>query len=536
MFVGQERGGKTSLKRALTGQGFDQNQAITDGVETTNAYEISFDVAKAGREKWSIHKKGPKNEDTKENEYSKALAEEITKRLIMAPPQNQESSEPRRDTTDGRGLNPDIAEFVLDNVEAPKTEGEDDNMPNQIASLVEKMLKEQICLKEIGADSSESGRGETVSLSIWDFAGHKIYDTIHQVFLTWRAIYVIVFDLSRSLDSVVPPESRDKNYAMAKGGANSELTYLEFINFWLCSIFAHAVAPSSVRNKNTSKTAQKSPPILIVGTHRESVKGDAKEKKKRIGSAFEKIRKSIMKRPFECQVVPKYYAIENSLEDKDEELVALRRHIEEVAMEEPYMGEEIPLRWLLLEEALAADEINYMSLDQMKELTRSVGMESERELLTMLTFYHDLGYVVYYGGIGDQQSLLRDMVILNPQWLIDVFKQVITILDPAKRIYERVLEKRIREQVAVEEMQFGFMPGKETVDAIFTVRQMQEKFLAKKQQLYFAFVDLEKAFDRVPMEVVRWALRMAGVEEWLVRAVMALFAEAKTHIRTSCTW
>ena len=33
-------------------------------------------------------------------------------------------------------------------------------------------------------------------------------------------------------------------------------------------------------------------------------------------------------------------------------------------MEEPYMGEEIPLRWLLFEEALAADRINYMSLDQ----------------------------------------------------------------------------------------------------------------------------------------------------------------------------
>ena len=38
-------------------------------------------------------------------------------------------------------------EFVLDNVEAPKAKEEDDNMPNQIASLVEKMLKEQVHLK-----------------------------------------------------------------------------------------------------------------------------------------------------------------------------------------------------------------------------------------------------------------------------------------------------------------------------------------------------------------------------------------------------
>ena len=68
----------------------------------------------------------------------------------------------------------------------------------------------------------------------------------------------------------------------AKGGTKSELTWLEFINFWLCSIFAHAVAPSSVNSENTSKTAQKSPPIFIVGTHRESMNGNAKEKKKKV--------------------------------------------------------------------------------------------------------------------------------------------------------------------------------------------------------------------------------------------------------------
>eukprot|EP00057_Strongylocentrotus_purpuratus_P008611 XP_011663085.1 PREDICTED: uncharacterized protein LOC105437779 [Strongylocentrotus purpuratus] len=256
---------------------------------------------------------------------------------------------------------------------------------------------------------------------------------------------------------------------MAKGGAKSELTCLEFINFWLGSIFAHAVAPSSVRNKDTSKTAQKSPPIFIVGTHRESVQGNAKEKKEKIGSAFGKIRESIMRRPFECHVVPKYYAIENSLEDKDEELVALRGHIEKVAMEEPYMGEEIPLRWLLFEEALAADRINYMSLDQTKELTLPFGMESEGELLTMLTFYHDLGYIVYYGGIEDQQSLLRDIVILNPQWLIDVFKQIITILDPAEMegivsdAWTTLEKDGILEDRLIQHMWQGFLEQKEAL-------------------------------------------------------------------------
>jgi len=43
-------------------------------------------------------------------------------------------------------------------------------------------------------------------------------------------------------------------------------------------------------------------------------------------------------------------------------------------------------------------------------------------------------------------------------------------------------------------------------------------------------VDLEKAFDRVPGEVIRWA--MLGVEEWLVSAVMSMYTGAKTVVTT----
>jgi len=51
------------------------------------------------------------------------------------------------------------------------------------------------------------------------------------------------------------------------------------------------------------------------------------------------------------------------------------------------------------------------------------------------------------------------------------------------------------------------------------LRQMHENFRVKGKNLYFGFVDLEKAFDRVPREVISWAMRKLGVEEWLVLAV-----------------
>jgi len=84
----------------------------------------------------------------------------------------------------------------------------------------------------------------------------------------------------------------------------------------------------------------------------------------------------------------------------------------------------------------------------------------------------------------------------------------------------------------INDMQFGFMRGKGTTDAIFIVRHMQEKSRAKGMKLYLGFVDLEKAFDRVLREVIRWAVHNLGVEEWLASAVMSMYTGARTVVRT----
>ena len=72
-----------------------------------------------------------------------------------------------------------------------------------------------------------------------------------------------------------------------------------------------------------------------------------------------------------------------------------------------------------------------------------------------------------------------------------------TVLEHAMKIVGRVLERQIRTLVNLNEMQFGFMPGKGAVDAILIVRRMQEEYPKKDKTLYMCFVDIEKAFDRV---------------------------------------
>ena len=60
----------------------------------------------------------------------------------------------------------------------------------------------------------------------------------------------------------------------------------------------------------------------------------------------------------------------------------------------------------------------------------------------------------------------------------------------------------MRRMVKVDEMQFGFMPGTGTIDAVFILR-LQEEYLDKEKKLYMCFVDLEKAFDKVPRKVLK---------------------------------
>ena len=104
------------------------------------------------------------------------------------------------------------------------------------------------------------------------------------------------------------------------------------------------------------------------------------------------------------------------------------------------------------------------------------------------------------------------------------------LTEQVMKVLERIVDSLIRQLVSIDDSQFGFVPGRGTTDAIFVVRQLQEKLLAANKRLYMAFVDQEKAFDRVPRNVIWWALRKLGVEEWIVRLVQGMYANARSSV------
>ena len=99
------------------------------------------------------------------------------------------------------------------------------------------------------------------------------------------------------------------------------------------------------------------------------------------------------------------------------------------------------------------------------------------------------------------------------------------------KIVQKVLERRLQLMVKVDKIQFGFMPGKGTIDPVFILRRLQEEYLDKEKKFYKCFVDLEEAFDRIPRKVLEWAMRKRDIQEIMVRAVMSLYEGAKTRVR-----
>ncbi|KAK9126210.1 hypothetical protein Scep_015056 [Stephania cephalantha] len=108
----------------------------------------------------------------------------------------------------------------------------------------------------------------------------------------------------------------------------------------------------------------------------------------------------------------------------------------------------------------------------------------------------------------------------------------IKLMSHTMKLWERIIDNRLRRETTISENQFGFMPGRSTMEAIFLVRRLLEKYREKKKDLHMVFVDLEKAYDRVPRDVLWWVLERKRVHARYIDTIKDMYDGVVTSIKT----
>ena len=103
--------------------------------------------------------------------------------------------------------------------------------------------------------------------------------------------------------------------------------------------------------------------------------------------------------------------------------------------------------------------------------------------------------------------------------------RTISIISQLGKIILRIVLNRIRNKIKPEisEEQYGFVKGKGTANAIFTLRMIMERAIEMQRDVYLYFIDYEKAFDTVRHEEMLKMLERIQVDDRDIRLIRNLY-------------
>jgi len=109
----------------------------------------------------------------------------------------------------------------------------------------------------------------------------------------------------------------------------------------------------------------------------------------------------------------------------------------------------------------------------------------------------------------------------------------IMLLESFYKIVANIIHARLTPiaECLDNETQSGFRPGRSCMDAIFAVKMAIRKRAEHNQETWVLFLDLVKAFDRVPRELLWQVLAKSGVPPKLINLLKQLHSNCKVNFR-----
>ena len=160
-------------------------------------------------------------------------------------------------------------------------------------------------LDYVRGKSADIIKGESVvTMDVWDFAGQHLYYASHPLFLSSRAIYVLVHNLSKQLFAPAEPCVRQGTLEKKMENPNNE-TNLENLLSWLATIHSVTKEKEEMDHGAQRRLPYLRPPVLIVGTHADKPAEDMAVMK------FQ-IQKKISNKEYGKHVVRPLFSIDNT--------------------------------------------------------------------------------------------------------------------------------------------------------------------------------------------------------------------------------
>jgi small GTP-binding protein len=236
------------------------------------------------------------------------------------------------------------------------------------------------------------GTTRNLTFNVWDFAGQEIYYMSHQLFLSERALYLVVWDVRNDFDSP----------------ANN-------VGFWLSSIAARA---------------GRDVPIVIVATHIDHPQCTdeyVNAKMLRLSSTYGPLYPNIKS----------YRAVSTTKGDGIDSLLA---NVTQVALSIPGVGASVPASYLALDEVMSqtmlttsgadtARRVPALHWDEWTALAVKCSIADDELLRRATRFLHGVGSIVYF----ESDNKLGDLVIVEPQWLTRCMATILTTKHRAVR-------------------------------------------------------------------------------------------------------
>ncbi|XP_052083242.1 uncharacterized protein LOC127720609 isoform X2 [Mytilus californianus] len=247
---------------------------------------------------------------------------------------------------------------------------------------------------------------KVVPIDLWDFGGQKVYYMTHQLFISSRGIFIIIFNGSKNINK----EMSDLSYLPGQKGKKTTAVYLIH---WVNSILTYC---------KTSKEGF--PKILFVATHKDLInKAKVIKHKTKLTASIEELFKDHTGRKH-LEIDQLFFV--NARDKDDPEIDQLRKTIVEVAFSHPRWGELMPTVCVPLDLQLmqrAEEGMKIMSVNEIEKINAANGVMvlTQSQLNTFLKIQHALGKYIYFN-----EGPLNKYAVIDPTYLVEVLRSVVT--------------------------------------------------------------------------------------------------------------